>query len=133
MNDKELRDKIADTLNATAISVELEKEDIYTFADALISEEIGDVSELQKECESKEKSYNACYSDYKYWKDKAEEYKHRAEVAERALCDMCEEYEDNFKCDLYKECESDKPCYLCDYTQRLQKSERELQEEKKND
>ena len=52
-----LREKIADTLNATEISVELEKRDIYKFADALIAAGIGDVGE---------------------WKD-------RAKVAEKAL------------------------------------------------
>lgn len=59
-----------------------------------------------------------------------ESARHRAEVAERALKDMCEEYEDNFECDLYKECNSDKPCYLCDYKVRLQKAAREIEEEK---
>ena len=47
-----------------------ECEAIADTVDALIAAGIGDVSELQKECE--------------YWKDKAKEYKHRAEVAERA-------------------------------------------------
>lgn len=41
MNKEELRDKIADTLNATEISVELEKADIYKFADALIADKFG--------------------------------------------------------------------------------------------
>lgn len=50
--------------------------------EALILAGIGDVSELQKECESKEEAYNKCYSDYKYWKDKAKEYKCRAERVE---------------------------------------------------
>ena len=58
------------------------------------------------------------------------EAERRAEVAERALKDMCEEYEDNFECDLYKECNSDKPCYLCDYKVRLQKAAREIEEGK---
>lgn len=39
---------------------------------------------LTKECDSKEEAYK-CYFDYKNWKDKANEYKHRAEVAERAF------------------------------------------------
>ena len=42
------------------------------------------IAKLQKECESKEEVYNRCYIDYKYWKDKAKEYQHRAEVAEKA-------------------------------------------------
>lgn len=49
---------------------------------SFIVADISDVSGLQKECESKEEAYNRCYSDYRYWKDKAKEYKHRAEVAE---------------------------------------------------
>lgn len=66
-----------------------------------------------------------------------DEYKHRAEVVEkdlqrhkRALKDMCEEYEDDIECELYKECDSNKPCYLCDYTVRLQQAEREIEEER---
>lgn len=43
------------------------------------------MDDIQKECKSKEEAYNKCYIEYKYWKDKAKEYKHRAEVAERAL------------------------------------------------
>lgn len=63
---------------------------IYDFqAEALIAAGIGDVSELQKECESKEEAYNKCYSDYKYWKDKAKDYKHKAERADRALINTC--------------------------------------------
>lgn len=57
--------------------------------EALLLSGIGDVNELQKECDSKEEAYNKCYSDYKYWKDKAKEYKHKAEVAERALKIIC--------------------------------------------
>ena len=100
MTDKE---KIADALNATEISVELEKADIYKFADVLITAGYGNVAG----------------------------WKRRAEVAERALKDMCEEYEDNIECDLYKECNSDKPCYLCDCKVRLQKAEREIEEEER--
>lgn len=58
---------------------------IEKIADDLILSVIGDAIELQKECDSKEEAYNKCYFDYKHWKDKAEEYKHRAEVAEREL------------------------------------------------
>lgn len=48
MTEQGLREKIADTLNATEISVELEKADIYKFADALIAAGIGDVSCLKE-------------------------------------------------------------------------------------
>lgn len=44
-----------------------------------------EVEQIVKERDSKEEAYNKCYFDYRYWKDKAKEYKHRAEVAERAL------------------------------------------------
>ena len=46
------------------------------------------IAKLQKECESKEEAYNRCYIDYKYWKDKAKEYQHRAERAEKELADL---------------------------------------------
>lgn len=57
-------------------------------ADALSAAGVGDVSELQKECDSKEEAYNKCYRDYRFWKDKAEDYKHRAEVWKQATKDM---------------------------------------------
>ena len=41
MTEQELREKIVDTLNATEISVEIKKEDIYKFADALIANKFG--------------------------------------------------------------------------------------------
>lgn len=50
-----------------------------------------EVEQIIKERDSKEEAYNKCYFDYRYWKDKAKEYKHRAEVAERALLRLCEE------------------------------------------
>ena len=58
---------------------------IKHMTDALLSAGIGDVSKLQKECDSKEEAYNECYIDYKHWKHKAKEYKHRAEVLRLAL------------------------------------------------
>ena len=58
MTEQELREKIADTLNATEISVELEKRDIYKFADALIVAEIGDVKEAEHRAEKEEKLKN---------------------------------------------------------------------------
>ena len=47
------------------------------------------MSGLQKECDSKEETYNECYIDYKHWKHKAKEYKHRMEVVEKALNSAC--------------------------------------------
>lgn len=88
-----------------------ECEAIADTVDALIAAGIGDVSELHKECDSKEEAYNKCYSDYRYLKDKAKEYKHRAEVAERDV-------------QAWKDC-----------AQRWQRyfHEKELQEERKDD
>ena len=85
MTNEELKKKIvkiirnmdseSDTLDAITLG------NIMRIADALIAAGIGDVSKLQKECDSKEDAYNKCYFDYKHWKDKAKEYKHLAENA----------------------------------------------------
>ena len=95
MTEQELKEKIVriviDSIwkDAEADYESTDESAAKTIADALIAAEIGDVSELKKECNSKEEACNKCYSDYRYWKEKAKEYKHRAEVAERAL-DLCE-------------------------------------------
>lgn len=47
MNNDELKKKIVEVLNSTEISKELSKDDIYKFADALISAGIGDVKEAE--------------------------------------------------------------------------------------
>lgn len=77
MREQELREKIADTLNATEISVELEKTDIYKFADALISAGIGDVKEAKFEGDH----YWSMWQGALVELERAE---HRAEVAEKA-------------------------------------------------
>ncbi len=88
MNKQELRDKIIGIVLDVPITGIKIREILggeaaaNSIADALISADIGDVSELQKECDSKEEAYNKCYSDYKYWKDRAKEYEYRAEMAE---------------------------------------------------
>lgn len=98
MANEELKKKIIDVLRDNIeYEANTHSDDNYTevvikyeaLADALIAAEIGDVSELQKECDSKEEAYNKCYFDFKHWKDKAKEYKHRAEVAEKALNSAC--------------------------------------------
>lgn len=38
-----------------------------------VNELTNEVDSLKKESDSKEKSYNDCYSDYKYWKNVAKE------------------------------------------------------------
>ena len=94
-------------------------------ADALIAAGIGDMSELQKECDSKEEAYNKCYFDFKHWKDKAKEYKHCAARAERAFSKLVHEmYEHGIRpmCDEKFFVES-----------RLKDAEKELAEEGEDD
>lgn len=55
-----------------------------------------EVEQIVKERDSKEEAYNKCYFDYRYWKDKAKEYKHRAEIAERKYMIALNKYA---KCD----------------------------------
>lgn len=84
MSNEELKEKIVSIVRGAMIEADelpfIETTDNIT--DALIAAGIGDVSELQKECDSKEEAYNKCYFDFKHWKDKAKEYKHRAKIAE---------------------------------------------------
>lgn len=49
MTEQETREEIINILNATEISVELSKEDIHAFANALVGAGIGDVREYKKE------------------------------------------------------------------------------------
>lgn len=129
MNNEELKKKIVEILEETEYEWTEEKNGYILqifydkLADALIAAGIGDVKTAQE--------IGASATAMAVLE--AAKAEHRAEVAERALMDMCEEYENYFECDLYKECNSDKPCYLCDYTERLQRAERKLAEEGKDD
>ena len=84
------------------------------------------MEQIVKERDSKEEAYNKCYFDYRYWKDKAKEYKHRTEVAERALNCACYDKARTY-CpnDDWREVAKE---YKCDY---IQQAEREIEEEKK--
>lgn len=136
MTNEELKKKIVEILKEGQTPVEYDSGDCgQTYfptnedvADALIAAGIGDVSELQKECDSKEEAYNKCYFDFKHWKDKAKEYKHRTEVAEMALLTACvnliKDEEDNVNMELLARVV---------YTNYLRKAEKELAEEKKDD
>lgn len=125
------REKIANVLNSTEISQELSKEDIYKFADALIEARIGDVSELKNHRLIAEYSLipeddNAyvlpntpirvkqLYSgeEVEQIVKERDEYKHRAEVAERA-CRIA----------------TDK-IYDYSYEEAIAQAEREIEEEK---
>ena len=96
MNNEKLKKKIADTLNATEISVELEKADIYKFADALIAAGIGDVKE-HRIFAGKDGSIKQLYSgeEVEQIVKERDEYKHRAEKAEKALRRKCESEADS--------------------------------------
>ena len=91
MSNEELKEKIVSIVRGAMIEADelpfIETTD--NIADALIAAGIGDVSELQKECDSKEEAYNKCYFDFKHWKNKAKEFEHRAEVVEKALNSAC--------------------------------------------
>ena len=91
MTEQELREKIVKiALNTSWTDMfgdhySIGESAANAIADALIAAGIGDVSKLQRECNSKEEAYNKCYFDYKHWKHEAKEYKHRAEVLRLAL------------------------------------------------
>lgn len=112
MKEQELREKIVDTLNATEISVELKKEDIYKFADALIANKFGRIINFAEYVGSKIAGHSNYHGDsilcalycaaegkeihtvkplditeygYNVLVKERDEYKHRAQVAERAL------------------------------------------------
>ena len=95
MSNEELKEKIVSIVRGAMIEADelpfIETTD--NIADALVAAGIGDVSELQKECDSKEEAYNKCYFDFKHWKDKAKEYKHRAEIAESENAELRERLE----------------------------------------
>ena len=116
MKEQELREKIVDTLNATEISVELKKEDIYKFADALIANKFGRIINFAEYVGSKIAGHSNYHGDsilcalycaaegkeihtvkplditeygYNVLVKERDEYKHRAEVAEKALNSAC--------------------------------------------
>ena len=120
MREQELREKIKNTILEKIIAEPLDASIAIEIASALIEAGIGDVSELQKECDSKEEAYNKCYFDYKHWKYKAKEYKHRAEKAESALMNAVKVIVDT--------CEAN-PNYAYFYNKFLQQAEEKLQEE----
>lgn len=117
MREQELREKIVDTLNATEISVELEKEDIYKFADALIANKFGRIVSFAEYVGSKIAGHSNYHGDsilcalycaaegkeihtvkplditeygYNVLVKERDEYKHRAEVAEKIAEEACE-------------------------------------------
>lgn len=131
MNEQELRDKIIGIVSDVSITGVKIREILggeavaNNIADALIADGIGDVSELQKECKSKEEAYNKCYIEYKYWQDKAKDYKHRAGVAERALKDICK----NIRIDSGDKEDEIKANSNVLYKAYLKQAKKELQEE----
>lgn len=88
------------------------------------------IAKLQKECESKEEAYNRCYIDYKYWKDKAKEYQHRAKRVEKELADLKTEMLHKYNFGVKVPMESER----LQLKIKIEKqAEKELQEERKDD
>lgn len=90
-----------------------------------------EIERLTKECDSKEEAYNKCYFDYRYWKDKAKECKHRAEVAENKLFDLamfCTKGNRNFHGKSESEHEEEARKLFNEW---LKQSDQELQEDRK--
>lgn len=83
--------------------------------DAFIANGIGDVSELQKECDSKEEAYNKCYFDYKYWKDNAKEYKQLCNDLEQRLKSKEKQYNElvSSSCEVLQKLKKKLTQHLC--------------------
>lgn len=151
MTKQELREKIVDTLNATEISVELKKEDIYKFADALIANKFGRIINFAEYVGSKIAGHSNYHGDsilcalycaaegkeihtvkplditeygYNVLVKERDEYKHRAEKAESELMNDVKVIVDA--------CEAN-PNYAYFYNKFLQQAEKELQEEERKD
>lgn len=149
MTEQELREKIVDTLNATEISVELEKEDIYKFADALIANKFGRIVNFAEYVGSKIAGHSNYHGDsilcalycaaedkeihtvkplditeygYNVLVKERDEYKHRAEVAERAFSKLVQEM---YEHDIRPMC--DEKFFI---ESRLKDAEKELAEER---
>lgn len=89
-----------------------------------------EIARLTKECDSKEEAYNKCYFDYKYWKDKANEYKHCAEVAERALLFLCDKTMSDISVMIYPSTKTQVRNNQELYDYCIKQAEKELAEEK---
>lgn len=138
MTEQELHEKLTDILQMKLQELPLKplgiiyKEAAEYLAVALIAAGIGDVSELQKECDSKEEAYNRCYFYYKYWKNKAKDFKHSAR---KAIADiLCEDScyfcnKRNNGCDVQCHEFATKECI----DRILMLAKKELQEERKDD
>ena len=123
MIEQETNEKIINILNATEISLELSKEDIHTFADALIAAGIGDVK-TAREIGASATAMAVL---------EAAKAEHRAARAERAL----EKFAENITCEdcpFFSDCaSSEKMEDLIDskycFSEYLKQAEKELAEE----
>lgn len=139
MNEQELKEKIVEALEKGGRNFLKSKEtkvSIYEYyADALIAAGIGDVTKLQFDNEVLkmrnfflEGSERSTEEDRRVWISKWEEAEHRAEVAERALKDVC--------ANVIKDEEDDiaiEPRARLLYKAYLSQAEKELAEEVKDD
>ena len=147
MTEQELREKIVDTLNATEISVELKKEDIYKFADALIANKFGRIINFAEYVGSKIAGHSNYHGDsilcalycaaegkeihnvkplditeygYNVLVKERDEYKHRAEVTEMALKDCIDYYSYSGLCPVLN-CNYNKACWRKECTPDIEK------------
>lgn len=125
-----------------------ECEKVSKCVDALIAANIGDVTEWKERAEKHrfmalpDGRIKQLYSDEEVWDiaRQRDEYKHRAEVAERSLRRKCEiEADSTCPCDensdKCKECAENRLCSTkyatqCYYEKAIQQAEREIEEEK---
>ena len=123
MIEQETNEKIINILNATEISLELSKEDIHTFADALIAAGIGDVK-TAREIGASATAMAVL---------EAAKAEHRAARAERAL----EKFAENITCEdcpFFSDCASSEKMEdlihskYC-FSEYLKQAEKELAEE----
>ena len=103
MTEQETRGKIFNIIREFNVkkrrySTHTEPSDDEELADALIAAGIGDVKDLQVQVDSLEitnialqAGYGDAENDRLYWVNKYKEAEHRAEVAERALKNACED------------------------------------------
>ena len=127
MNEQELREKIINTIKENGVyNGKSMHRDYYVIndeelADALIAAEIGDVSEWKNLA----RLWKLTSLQYQIERD---EYKHRAEVAERALSNACRNIIADEKDGIEIE-----PRDEVLYKAYLKQAEKELQEERQDD
>ena len=128
--------------NGSSMGIEYYVVEPEWLADTLIENGIGDISEWKAKAndwkqrfESRDKQYNeqtiAGVETVQLKNERIEKYKHRAEVAERALKNVIKQYKRCDELGACEECSERQGCVraLCD--KYKQQAEREIEEERK--